>query len=168
MNKLRFLPSPSIHLALWKQILSAEGIPGNGHPSNYIYGHPNNYIYGHPNNYIYGHPNNYIYGHSNNYIYGHPNNYIYGHPNYYIYGRPNNYIYEIFPTQAKVQNFVSKEKTKVNRNNAQLSAKDTFLSKTIRAEENLSHMPYKRAPKIKSNKKYLLKVPSCQIRSARE
>ncbi len=45
MNKLRFLPFPAIHLALWKQILSAEGIPGNGHPNNYIYVHPNNYIY---------------------------------------------------------------------------------------------------------------------------
>jgi hypothetical protein len=37
MNKLRFLPSPAIRLVLWKQILSAEGIPGNGHPNNYIY-----------------------------------------------------------------------------------------------------------------------------------
>jgi hypothetical protein len=41
--------------------LSAEGVPGNGHPNNYIYGHSNNYIYGHPNNYICGNPNNYIY-----------------------------------------------------------------------------------------------------------
>jgi hypothetical protein len=29
-------------------------------------------------------------------------------------GHPNNYIYEIFPTQAEVPNFVSKEKTQVN------------------------------------------------------
>jgi hypothetical protein len=149
--------------------MSAEGIPGNGHPNNYIYGHLNNYIYGHPNNYIYGHPNNYIYGHLNNYIYGHPNNYIYGHqkitsgrpnnyiyghPNNYIYGHPNNYIYEIFPTQAEVPNFVSQQKTKANSNNAQL-LKDTYSmpSITIRAEEKLSKLPFKGTPKFKSDEK---------------
>jgi hypothetical protein len=141
---------------LWKQILSAEGIPRNGHPNNYIYGHPNNYIYGHPNNYIYGHPNNYIYGHPNNYIYGHPNHYIYGHPNNYIYGHPNNYIYEIFPTQAEVPNFVSQQKTKATSINGctVINKKINMHSKTIKAEENLSHMPFKKSPKIKSNKKY--------------
>jgi hypothetical protein len=128
--------------------LSAVGIPGNGHPNNYIYGHPNNYIYGHPNNYIYGHPNNYIYGHPNNYIYGHPNNYIYGHP--------NNYIYEIFPTQAEAPNFVSQQKTQGNNNNAHLSAKDTYSmpTKTIRAEEKISKLPFNGTPKFKSDEKF--------------